>query len=119
MKAIISKNELRTLQTVLSGKSKRYAAELKRWMANLIPVNEKEIGLKTVRLNSFVEIWHSVLKKVLRFRIVLPSKADFASKALSVFSPISLALIGRSENDIVEVDVAGMKKRYRILRVVN
>src|SRR3954463_13663500 len=73
-------------------------------------VPDKELPSKTVRINSFVMVWHSFLKKVVRFRIVHPRLADLGSRHISAFSPISLALLGRRENDDVHITIGGIKK---------
>ena len=82
-------------------------------------VAEKDLPKKTVRLNSIVLFWHSLLKKVIKLRIVLPSMADLQNRNISVFSPISLALLGHSENDRVKVTIGGLKKELRIIKVSN
>ena len=82
-------------------------------------VDEKSLPEKTVRLNSIVLFWHSLLKKVVKLRIVLPSMADLQRRNISVFSPISMALLGHSENDSVKVTIGGLKKELKIIKVSN
>jgi transcription elongation GreA/GreB family factor len=82
-------------------------------------VPEKELPSKTVRINSLVMVWHSFLKKVVRFRIVHPKLADLGSRHISAFSPISLALLGRHENDDVHITIGGLKKQLKIIKVSN
>jgi regulator of nucleoside diphosphate kinase len=82
-------------------------------------VPEINLPEKTVRLNSIVLFWHSLLKKVVKLRIVLPSKADLQTRNISVFSPIRLALLGRSENDSIHVTIGGLKKELKIIKVSN
>lgn len=82
-------------------------------------VPEKELPAKTVRINSLVMVWHSFLKKVVRFRIVHPKLADLRSRHISAFSPISLALLGRRENENVQIIIGGLKKQLKIIKVSN
>lgn len=74
---------------------------------------------RVVRLNSLVLLWHSVLKRTVKFRIVLPHKADLKSRSLSVFAPISMAVIGKMENDTVRMRIGGIDKELKVLKVIN
>lgn len=74
---------------------------------------------KTVKLGSIVLLWHSFLKKAVRFRIVLPDEVDNGIRNISVFAPISVAVFGHQENDHIYVKIGGIKKELRIIKVTN
>ncbi|MBL7932914.1 MAG: GreA/GreB family elongation factor, partial [Bacteroidia bacterium] len=82
-------------------------------------VRHPKLLKKAVRLNSVVLLWHSVLKKIVKFRIVLPNNADLKTRKLSVFAPISMAILGKQENDLVKVKIGGIEKELRVLKVIN
>lgn len=72
-----------------------------------------------VRINSMVRIKVEGDKKEMLIRLVMPMEADIKQNKISVFAPIGTALIGYKENDIVEWEVPGGVKVFKILEVVN
>lgn len=52
-----------------------------------------------------------------RFRIVLPHEADPALGLISALAPISLALLGREEGEIVSWDANGNLREMRITAI--
>lgn len=119
MEPIISENDFNAINKVLVEQKSKESNFLRGLLKKFKLVKEKDVSDKTVRLNSIVEIWHSLLKKIIKIRIVLPKKENIKQKYISVFSPISMALIGYKENDIVEVNMPGLKKHFKILKVTN
>jgi len=115
----ISENDFQKLNDVLEKKEAYYKIFLKGLIKKFRRVKENEITKKTVRLNSVVELWHSLFKKVIRIKIVLPSQENIKTKEISFFSPISMALIGYTENDLITLPSAGSNKKLRILKVTN
>jgi len=116
---IISETDYTALNEVLVQQKDKERNFLKGLLQKFKRVKEKEMPEKTVRLNSIVEIWHSLLKKIIKIRIVLPYKANLKERQISVFAPISLALIGHKENDMIEMVIPGLKKQMKIIRVIN
>jgi transcription elongation GreA/GreB family factor len=119
MKPIISEKEYKQLSLALRKKKVYYQNFLKSLMQRLQKVKDFEVHIKTVRLNSIVELWHSLLQKVVKFKIVMPRQANLSKKNLSVFSPIAMALLGHKENDIVFLEGQGVDKQLRIIKVTN
>lgn len=115
----ISETDFQKLDEVLEKKQSHYKRFLKELMQKYRRVKDNEISIKTVRLNSVVELWHSVLNKVIKIKIVLPSHENLNVNNLSFFSPISMALIGYTENDLITLPSHGMKKTLRIIKVTN
>lgn len=115
----ISETDFQKLDEVLEKKQSNYKKFLKSLMNKFRKVNEHEISRKTVRLNSVVELWHSVFKKVIKIKIVLPSQENLNTRNISFFSPISMALIGYTENDLITLKSAGINKYLRIIKVTN
>lgn len=119
MKTIISEADLVQLMDVLQSTSEHEAGGLKQLLCEATPAKEAEVPPKTVRLNSLVVLWHSFLKKMVRLRIVLPDKADLSHRNISVLAPLSLAILGHRENDCVTVNIGGISKQLKIIKVSN
>ncbi|MBP7808446.1 MAG: GreA/GreB family elongation factor [Bacteroidia bacterium] len=119
MEPIISENDFNAINEVLIKQKQKEGNFFRGLLKKFKLVKEKEVSDKTVRLNSVVEVWHSLLKKIIKIRIVLPTKENIKQKYVSVFSPISMALIGYKENDTVEINMPGLKKHFKIIKVTN
>src|SRR6476661_2126629 len=104
MKPLILKSEFKKMQDVLLARNSRHGKFLQDILMNYEQVNS--LGETVVRLNSLVELWHELLKKQVKFEVVLPGNADLKKRKLSVFSPICLAILGRKEGDFVETNRA-------------
>lgn len=119
MQPVISEKDYKELGQLLT-KEKHYELKfLRALLQRLRIVKEQEISKKTIRLNSLVTLWHSLLKKIVRLRIVAPEKADLKNGHISVLSPISMALMGHKENDVLTVQVPGIEKQLRVIKVTN
>jgi regulator of nucleoside diphosphate kinase len=107
------------MHDVLKARNSKKGSHLKTLLNNYEQVNINEFGTKGVRLNSVVELWHYILQKNVKFQIVLPSQADRKNRKLSVFSPLCLAIFGRMEGELPETNRAGIRKKYKIVKVQN
>lgn len=92
---------------------------LKMLLQRLKIIKEKDISKKTIRLNSWVIFWNSLLKRIVRLRIVSPEKEDLKTRHVSVLSPICMALMGYKEKDNLFLPIPGVERKLRILRVIN
>jgi regulator of nucleoside diphosphate kinase len=117
MKSIISVADFRAIKRALKRKEDKNFFQKLITKKEVVP--DEQITKKTVRLNSLVYLYHSVLNKVLKFRIVLPSEADLSRRKVSVFAPISMAILGSSEKESVRTQIEGLTKELRILKVVS
>lgn len=82
-------------------------------------VKDSELRADVVSLNSIVEFITESLTKPMRMQIVLPEEADLSERRISVFAPISIALLGFSESNIVDCQMPSGYKQLKILRVIN
>ncbi len=119
MQQVISETDHHELGQLIVSQKKHEIKFLNVLLKRLKIIKEKDISKKTIRLNSLVVFWNSLLKKIIRLRIVLPHKEDLKSRRVSVLSPISMALLGHKEKDNLTVSAPGIEKRFRILRVIN
>lgn len=118
MSARISDEDLRVLAEL--SKENEHARELlEKITKNATVIKKRDKLRRTVGLNSLVLLWHSFLRKVVRIRIVHPKNSDLSRRNISVLSPISLALFGRRENESVRVNIGGISKELKIIKVTN
>lgn len=80
---------------------------------------KKEMIKQTVRLNSIVEVRDISSKKDLKIQIVMPDFADSRERRISVFAPISKALMGFKETDTIHWKMPTGEISYQIMKVVN
>lgn len=116
MNTIISDADLRAIEKA-APKNSVYFGFLQKLMQKKKVVSHKDLSQQTVRLNSLVLIWHSVLKKIMKIRIVLPGEDDIKQNKISVFAPISMAIFGHRENERLLLPSAGIQKELRIIKV--
>lgn len=119
MTPVISETDYNLLQAIIVTGIAAQTSFLKELLKKLRIVKDKEISGNTIRLNSVVEIWNAVLKKIVRFRIVLPGKEDLKKRQISILAPISIMLLGRKENDHVISKTPGIEKQFKVIRVIN
>lgn len=119
MQPVISETDFNELGQLLVKEKTPETKFLKDLLKRLKIVKDSALLLKTIRLNSIVILWNSLLKKIVKFRIVSPLKADLKSGNISVLSPIGLALIGRKENDDLILNAPGLEKRFKVIKVTN
>jgi regulator of nucleoside diphosphate kinase len=119
MQPVISETDYNELGQLLVKEKNHETKFLKILLKRLRIVKEKDISKKTIRLNSLVIFWHSLLKKIVWLKIVAPEKADLKTRQVSVLSPISMALMGYKENDDLTINIPGVQKKLRIIRVTN
>ena len=120
---VIAKNDYETIMMNLkssNGKAmfdrhdaKELEAELKR--ATL--VNNEDLPLDVVRLNSRVTIKEEKANTIMELMVVTPEKADIKQRKISILSPIGTALIGYKKGRKISWQVPAGKKIFTILDV--
>jgi regulator of nucleoside diphosphate kinase len=81
--------------------------------------NAQDVPADVVRINSMVEVEELETQRRQRFQIVVPAQASQSSRKLSVFAPLSIALIGYRSGRQVSWQMASGKKLFMIRDVVN
>lgn len=117
MKPLISVADYRILHEQASRPFDRRILERLGRKATITP--ENELPKKAVRLNSIVYLWHSLLRRIVKIRLVAPALSDLASRNVSALSPLGQAVFGYSENDRLKVNIGGISKELMIVRVLN
>ena len=90
--------------------------EAKLSVALIIEVNKLDAGGKVVfgATVSFVDLRDGAEK---RYQIVGEDEADIKQDRISIRSPLARAMIGKWEDDVIEVVAPGGRQTYRIVRV--
>lgn len=119
MKPIISetvyKKLYNLLQKVKSSEGKQLGAELSK--AEI--VKDAELHHNIVTINSEVEFVEESLNKPIKLKIVMPEEADLSQRKISIFAPISIALIGFKESYTFNWMLPSGNKKLKIIRVIN
>lgn len=119
MKPVISASVYKTLRNLIfrlkSPEGKLLGEEIEKAEIVSDEVLEKNI----VSLGSLVEYKDDAFSQPIRMQIVLPEHADLSKRKISVFAPISVALIGFRESDVFKWKMSAGTKTLHILKVVN
>ncbi|MEO6303012.1 MAG: GreA/GreB family elongation factor [Bacteroidia bacterium] len=119
MKPIISKTDFNTLHELIVKQPNGSGKNLGEGITKAHIVEEKEIDKQTVRLNSFVEVTEVSSKKSMKMQIVMPDFADIKQRRISVFAPISVALLGFKESDMISWVKPEGEANFKIIKVIN
>ncbi|MGC8981829.1 MAG: transcription elongation factor GreA [Minisyncoccia bacterium] len=77
-----------------------------------IAKNKKNKGV--VDIGSEVSVIDLSNKKILKFKIVGFGEANPLENKISTESPLGKALLGKKKGDIIEIDIKGKTKRFKI-----
>jgi regulator of nucleoside diphosphate kinase len=119
MKPVISEGDYKLLYELLVNQKNNEGKHLGQGITNAILVKDEEMDQKIVRLNSEVEIKDLTLSKLIRMKIVMPDRVDLKNFQVSVFAPLSVALIGFRENDVIPWKTPVGHTSFKIMKVLN
>jgi regulator of nucleoside diphosphate kinase len=119
MKPVLSVEDFRLLQNLVKthGHSERKMLGEEIMKAQVVEDHELKAG--TVKMNSEVEVLDMSTGRKISFKLVLPDIADVKTRRISVFAPLSVAMLGYRENDTVTWRLPEGETKFRILRVKN
>jgi len=87
-------------------------------IAELTTINLESIPRDTVGLGSRVQLEDLDVGAVVEYEIVVPEEVDGAQNRISLSSPLGHALIGKAEEDDIEVVTPKGKRSYLVKRLV-
>ncbi len=79
--------------------------------------NDDELPKNVVSLNTEAKILSTENGKEYTFKVVLPKEADIKQQKVSIFAPISIALLGYQTNDLIHWEMPDGIKEFKILEV--
>ncbi|OXA87262.1 GreA/GreB family elongation factor [Flavobacterium hercynium] len=95
------------------------AGQLSHELDRAIISKENNLEDSIIRINSFVTVEDVKANKQMKIQIVLPSISDVKEGKISVLAPLSVAIIGFKENDIVDWELPAGIKTLKIVAVSN
>ena len=119
MKPSIAASEYRLLKGLLDATPPQQKRGFESGLTRAAVVDDHALDTKTVRLNSYVEVPDLTLNKIVKVTIVLPAEVNLKQQRISVFSPLSAALLGYREDDQITWKLADRLTDLKILKVVN
>lgn len=115
MKPVITESVYNTLHQL----QHPLAPYLNENLSNAKVVDGKAVERTTISLNSIVEYESGPGMKPIRIQIVLPEHEDLGRRKVSVLAPVSRALLGYKQGDVLVARMPSGEKTIRILKVSN
>ena len=123
MELIMSSRDFNTIKTLIEHPHVRYQVKeirlLTEELKKMKVIESELIPKDLIGINSEVSIHDVTSGKKMKFKITLPSFANLKEKKVSIFAPISIALIGFKKGDLIEWNMPGGLKKLRITNVKN
>ena len=92
-------------------------AKLEADVSNARILDKSEMDTSTVHLLTKVRIRNTENGMEMTYAIVSESEADLSSKKISASSPIGKGLLGKSEGDIVDINVPNGTIQFEIIEI--
>ena len=92
-------------------------SELEDMIARAEVIDVSKLSGDSVKFGATVELEDEDTEETKTYQIVGDQEADVKDGKVSISSPISRALIGKSEGDSVEVAAPGGARSYEILKI--
>ena len=119
MKPIISEMDYKLLYELITNQKTGTGKSLGREISTALIAKEEEMDKKIIRLNSYVEVLELAQGQKTKLKIVLPDCVDLKNHRISVFSPLSVALIGYKELDVISWETPVGQTKLKVIKVVN
>jgi transcription elongation factor GreA len=91
--------------------------ELEDKIARAQVIDPAELDMDTVAFGATVDLVDEDSGKEVQYQIVGDEEADIKQHKISINAPIARALIGRAEEDVVEVQAPGGSRNYEIVKI--
>lgn len=114
---LITESDFRILKRLISEKNNKECAELGKEITKAKIIKDEKASADIVRLNASVDVLDLSSGQKLQFRIVMPDEVDIRNRYISVFAPISVALLGQKESSVVSWQTASGHRQIKVLKV--
>lgn len=91
--------------------------ELENMLKHVVIIDESEISTDIVKLGVKVKILDMELGSEEEYKVVGSTEANPLDGSISDESPVGAALMGKSVNDVVDVEAPGGVVRYKVLEI--
>ncbi|AEL26674.1 GreA/GreB family elongation factor [Cyclobacterium marinum] len=123
MKPIVKESDYRTIKNIINNLSPsqktREVGQLMDELNLAKKVPDTKIAKNIIQLNSYFEVELGQPSQTIKMKMVIPKDANLAENKISVFSPLSVALIGFREGASVDWVLPGGLRKIKILKVTN
>jgi transcription elongation factor GreA len=92
-------------------------AELAQKLTSVRIINDSDIPKDKAYIGATVRLKDLKLNEELEYTLVSEVESDFSQNKISVTSPVGKGLLGRMENDTVEIVVPAGVLNYQILKI--
>ena len=92
-------------------------AQLEKMLRNAEVIDEEALGGEIISIGSKVTVFDIEYKEQIEYLIVGSTEADPLQGRISNESPLGLALIGRSKDEVISVEAPDGSIEYRILQI--
>lgn len=116
---IICENDLEIFKNLLSSPEYPDKELLGYGLSQAKVVKDHELGKETIRLNSEVEVVDKGSGLRTRLQIVMPDEANVKNRRISIFAPISVALLGFRQGQEIKRSLPKGETVFRIEKVRN
>ncbi|MES2893343.1 MAG: GreA/GreB family elongation factor [Bacteroidota bacterium] len=106
-------------RVITKGFDNTNTALLKAELQKATLVNNDELPLDVVRLNSRVTVQEGVKDRLIELILVVPEKANIKERRVSVLAPLGTALLGFRQGEKIKWTVPSGKKTFTIVKVSN
>jgi len=102
-----------------ASKDKEYLTMLEQELdrARLVPAGR--VPADVVTMNSRVRMTDLDTGKEMIYTLVFPRDADFSQGKISVLAPIGTAILGYRAGDVIEWNVPGGKRKFRVEEILH
>ena len=91
--------------------------ELEKILKNAEVVVEDDVDLDTINIGCTVDVYDKEFEEEIVFQLVGSTEANSLEGKISNESPVGHALIGKTVNDVVEVETQAGIMQYRVLDI--
>jgi regulator of nucleoside diphosphate kinase len=121
----ITELDMEKLRQLLEGarnsasKDKEHLAMLEEELDRARLVSAGRVPADVVTMNSRVRMTDLDTGKEMTYTLVFPRDADFSQAKISVLAPIGTAILGYRAGDVIEWNVPGGKRKFRVEEILH
>ena len=116
---LLTRSDYLTIRTLLRERNIIDKFLLDRAIRKAAVLEDELVTPHTVRLNSEVELYDLNSKTSQTLKIVMPDQVDMKTRRISVFTPISVALLGHEKGNVIKLRTDGLVRNLKIKNVIN
>ena len=112
------RQRLQFIQGMTESKDRSDLVDLVDELNRAVVVSPSEVPADVITMNSKARLVDLDNGKVLEYTVVYPQDADASAGKVSVVAPLGAAMIGYRQGDVIEWDMPGGRRRFRVEAVL-